>query len=307
MDETPPSGRFTAGQLVDLATQNGLRASARLITDWVELGLLDQPERRGLGRGKGSAKGTWSADQAGLFVDLLMLRQRPDDPVSHVAGLANVPVAGWLWMGDLVVPLRQVRRALATWCGRHRTRKRPATAQTKSVVREIVKQVENPHARKRDREALRQLLTTTLEQRTLDPGGLRASIERVFDPHQLGRTLGPPEVPFSAATAAHLLTAQATGYLALDTFTDEEFEHARLIYLAGRREYAVLQPALAANRNGSPLRFEEEPLDALNNACRNLLLILGLGRLSPARHIQLAAEAAHGNTHRTEGTAPVNS
>jgi hypothetical protein len=32
----------------------GLAATNRLILDWVDLALLDQPERRGLGRGKGS-------------------------------------------------------------------------------------------------------------------------------------------------------------------------------------------------------------------------------------------------------------
>jgi hypothetical protein len=290
--------RVTAEQLIAVAAESGLKASRRLITDWVGLGLLDRPHHPGQGRGEGSKPGTWSLEQAALFVDLLALRQRPQNPIGHVAALANVPVSGWLWMGEVGgVPLRQVRRALATWCGRHRSRKQISPNQARKIARAILVQIENPHASKRDRDTLRQLLETTLRNRTFDAEAILPAVERVFDPHQVGRKLGPPDSQFTAEYATRMLHAQATGYIALDTFNDQEFEDARVIYLAGRRDYAQAQTRLADNRQGSPIRFEQPTYEnILNDACRNLLFLLGMGRLLPTRHAQLAAEVIHTNT-----------
>ena len=45
----------TIGDLVADATAAGYQASARLIRDWTEHGLLDYPQRRPAGKGHGSA------------------------------------------------------------------------------------------------------------------------------------------------------------------------------------------------------------------------------------------------------------
>jgi hypothetical protein len=309
VDSDTTAARFTADQLVSLASENGLQASRRLITDWGGLGLIDRPHHPGLGRGEGSNPGTWSLPQAALFLDLLALRQRPQEPIRHVAALANVPVSGWLWMGDEGgVPLRQVRRALATWCGRHRSRRRASPNQARKITRAILAQIDNPHASKRDRDALRQLLEATLSQGSFDADAIYEAVSRVFDPHQVGRELGPPDARFTAEYAARMLHAQATGYLDLDTFIEREFEDARVIYLAGRRDYATAHPHLTASRNGSPIRFDAPTLEnVINDACRNLLFLLGMGRLMPTRHAQLAAEAVHTNRLETdEGADPAH-
>jgi hypothetical protein len=299
---------YRAEDLLDLARERELSASRRLIVDWSGLGLLDRPERRGLGRGKGSVAG-WNETQAALFLDLLTLRQRPQNPILRVAALANVPVSGWLWMGDLEgIPLRQVRRALATWCGRHRSHKHASPNQARKIARGILVQIDNPHASKRDRDALRRLLETTLSQGSFDADAIYEAVERVFDPHHVGRELGPPAARFTAEYAARMLHAQATGYLNLDSFTEQEFEDARVIYLAGRREYATVYPHLAATRFGSPIRFDEPTFEnVIAGACRNLLFLLGMGRLMPARHAELAAEAIDTNQlEAKEGAQPVH-
>lgn len=297
--------RFTADQLLAAAGEHGLRATRRLITDWVSLGLIDRPHHPGRGKGQGSTDGTWSLPQASLFVDLLTLRQRPANPVTQVAGLTNIPVLAWLWSGDdLDVPLRQVRRALATWCGRHRSRKQVGAARARSIAREMVKQIENPHATRSDRHALQQLLEQSIRQNTLDADQLRALVDRVFDPHQVGRSVGPAQAPLTAASHSRLLEAQATGYLELETFTEQEFEDARVSYRQTRREYTELQPALASSREPSPLRFDDIDFESvLNTACPNLLLTLGMGRLSPRIQQQLPTDAR--DAEQTRPTANV--
>jgi hypothetical protein len=295
-----PAVRVTAEELVTIATANGLRATRRLITDWVSLGLLDRPYHPGQGRRNGSKPGTWPLTQAELFVDLLSLRQRPENPVTHVAALANVPVSGWLWMGDAGgVPLRQVRLALKTWCGHHRSRKGVSTVRARKIAREMLRQFDNPHATRPDRGALLDLLATSIANQTFDAEQTQSALERVFDPHQVGRALGPEEVAATAASFARMLEAQAAGYLNLQSSTKQEVEDARVIYLQGRREYAQLQPRLASDRQGSPLKFDDATVEnVLNTACSNLLFTLGLGRLSPRRHIQFAAEARQTEQNR---------
>src|SRR4051794_28252688 len=108
--------RYSTDALVDLARSHGERASARLILDWVSAGLLDRPERRGLGRGKGSVA-TWPIVQAEIF--LALLRQRHE--VKQIAALCKLPVWCWLYYGDCTVPLRQVQRAILTWGGMAKT------------------------------------------------------------------------------------------------------------------------------------------------------------------------------------------
>jgi hypothetical protein len=293
------SPRLTADELVEVAAANGLRASRRLVTDWVSLGLLDRPYHPGRGRAiGGSDKGTWSFVQAQLFVDLLTLHQRPEDPIRFVAALANVSVSGWLWMGDASgVSLSQVRRALATWCGRHRSRKQVSATRARRIAREMLKQLDNPQASKNDRDALLRLLETSIRARTFNADEMRSAVERVFDPHTVERSLGPTEVAATAAGLARMMEAQATGYLNLDSFTDQEFEDARVIYRQGRRDYAAVQPRLAADPQGSPLRLNDVTYESvLNDACQNLLFTLGLGRLSPrvsqemARHARIAQQ-----------------
>jgi hypothetical protein len=290
VDERAETRFYRAEGLIELARQANLKATRRLIVDWVELGLLDQPIRRGLGRGNGSMA-VWNETQMGLFIDLLALRNRPTDPVKHVAGLANLPVSGWLW-GYPGVPIRQVRRALGTWCGRHRSRESAPVRATRQVAQQIAGQLDHPHATNADRKALRELLEKTMRERRFDPAEMRAAVERVFDPNGVGVSRGPEVAAVTLDSAVLLLHAHALGYLELDSFHDEEFEAARVIYRQTRREYVSAWPQLNHDRQGSPLPFEEPTFEnTLNGACRELILLLGMGRLMPQRQAKLATEA----------------
>jgi hypothetical protein len=289
-DEREQPRFFTADDLLELARQANLRATRRLIVDWGDLGLIDKPIRRGLGRGKGSIA-IWNETQASLFIDLLALRNRPTNPVKHVAGLANLPVSGWLWdYGN--IPLRQVRRALGTWCGRHRTRRRPPARATRKVAQQIARQLDHPHATNADRKALRDVIEQTMLKQRFEVGEVRRAVEQVYDPHRVGVSRGPAIAAVTVDSAIFLLHAHALGYLELDTFADDEFEAARLIYRQTRREYVRDWDMLNHDRQGSPLPFEEPNIEnTLNGACASLLLLLGTGRLRPQRQAELATKA----------------
>ncbi len=104
------SRRYSRDEMLRAVAAKGFQASPRLVTDWVGLGLLDRPTRRGRGRGRG-IEATWPENQLRLFLVLLGHRRRG----VHVGPLANVPVWLWLAWGEDYVPLRQARRALSTW------------------------------------------------------------------------------------------------------------------------------------------------------------------------------------------------
>ncbi len=107
------AARFTRQDLITEANAIRPGATDRLITDWVEIGLLDHPHKPGLGRGAGSQPGTWPASQLKLF--LALWGKKPEATIAH---LCNIPVYLWLFWGDEFAPLTQVRRAMNSWLTR---------------------------------------------------------------------------------------------------------------------------------------------------------------------------------------------
>ena len=128
------------------------RATGRLITDWVSLGLLDKPVPRSRGRGKGVER-TWSENQLQLFVVLLDKRRE----VRHVAALCNVPVMLWLYWGTDYVPVRQVRKALRTF-------NRPLLATSARAARQnarrVIAQLGAPNMKRQDKTDLTNAIVT---------------------------------------------------------------------------------------------------------------------------------------------------
>src|SRR5262249_12248451 len=92
----------------------------RLLVDWVQKGLLDKPTKtgRGSGGGRGTKKGLWPQHQADLFFALLDQHGRH---AKRIPTLCNIPTFICIWWGDEFVPLRQVRKAMATYAGAFRT------------------------------------------------------------------------------------------------------------------------------------------------------------------------------------------
>jgi hypothetical protein len=285
--EAEATHEFSASDLLAVASTDRLQASKRLITDWVSLGLLDQPIRRGLGRGKGSIA-VWPQKQAELFVDLLTLRQRHG--VRRVDVLANIPVAGWLWQQP-DTPLRQTRRALATWCGRDRQKHGASREAAKRAARQIINTLEHPHATVRDRAALRRALEESMRTQTFERGRFRESVQKVLDPHGEGWVFGPADAPISTESVVRLVEARFTAAVLLDGFSDQEYEDARLIYVNSRVGYAREQPSFARDP-AKGASFEEPTFGNITfSACRDLLTHLGMGRLAPGRSAELAKEA----------------
>lgn len=283
---------LTASDLIAAAEANGLQASTRLITDWVSLGLIDQPTRRGLGRGKGSIA-VWPTQQAELFIDLLELRQHRG--VSTVAALANLPVLGWLW-GQPETPLRQTRRALATWCGRHRRKVGASRDGAKRAARQLVSTLEHAHSSVRDRAVLRKILEDAMRAQKFERERFRDGVRRALDPHDEGWVSGPADAPTSTDNVVRLTEARFTALNVLEDLADQEYEDARLIYVTTKAEYARRQPSFASDpQRGTS--FEEPSFEnILSSACLDLLTILGMGRLMPTRSGELANEARTGTT-----------
>lgn len=107
------------------------KATERLFTDWQEAGLIDRPEKRGLGRGRGISA-LWPESQMKLW--LLLLKKRGD--ITQVPVLCNIPVGLWLYFGDRYVPIRQVRKCMRTWSFRYGSSR--GHRQAKQVARQLI-------------------------------------------------------------------------------------------------------------------------------------------------------------------------
>lgn len=105
---------LTIPELVELARSEGYeRVSKRLVYDWISIGLLDRPTI--ISRGRRGRVGVLDHVQRDLFFVLCAQRALLPSATRIVPHLCNVPVFLWLWNGPPFVPLRQARRALATW------------------------------------------------------------------------------------------------------------------------------------------------------------------------------------------------
>ena len=240
---------YTAEELVELASLNGLTATARLIRDWVSLGLLDRPRKRGLGRGKGTIA-TWGQNQATLF--LALLRQRRDN-TSSVHALCNLPVSLWLYSGDDYAPLSQVRRALATWSPRARS---SSYNRALAAASEVVERFANPGAPAEAKRHLRDAIADIQAGVELDSSSLLRKAERVIDPAVAPK--GPDEAPISAQHYVRHVERMDRVIAGLSAVTNAQFETARRLCREARVD------------DGRTLD------EALNHASQDLVFCLGL-------------------------------
>jgi hypothetical protein len=248
-----------------------------LITDWVELGLLDRPDRRWLGRAQGSAAGTWLEAQRQLFLALLGKRRE----VKHIAPLCNIPVWLWLFWGDEYAPLRQVRRALETWGGVRGGTKGLSWAKARASARQQVEQWGSSLARPKDRKALVDALSKIIYKQQLDFDTLVPLLERVFDPTHTGQPRGPLGAPVTPADYALLIRVRLETLAQLDALDDSLFEWARFMYLTMLPQYLQDQPQFAADPELGKLFTRPDINELVNNACTSLIATIGLARAVP--------------------------
>jgi hypothetical protein len=269
------SPRLEANDLLKLAAAAGYDVTPRLITDWASLGLLDRPDGRGLGRGRGKHY-TWAPQQGNLFLAVLQKHKTVKRPI-----LANIPVGIWLLFSDEYVPLRQVRRAVKTWVNAYGT---VSFARAKTGAQQTLLQLHHPDSSDEDREQLRRLLTQAGRTGAVDINELRNATSRVLDPHGSGVVRGPPGL-LTTDAYVQIITTRIEGVQSLDTAPDDEYYHARNMYRSTnptsdqlRAPIEPISTPLTARKlapAGSGLQA------AVNNACLDLITLLGTIRLMP--------------------------
>ncbi|MFF5536974.1 hypothetical protein ACFY71_31690 [Streptomyces cinerochromogenes] len=265
--------------MIEDARAAGFDLQKRTIHDWIRRGLLDQPLRRGAGRG--SRPGLHSENQRKLF--LLLLTKRDEMP--KLPTLALIPLSIWLLWGHEWVPTRQARKALATWFGDGARRKQVCHEAALGVL----KQLDHPLASATARARLVRLFEAISYRGRMtaaDRGELEAAARAVFEPKSvfgstgLVRAVGPSALPLTVEALLTNMTAVAEAIRVLrdDGMTEGLLEQAKTLYHRSKREYAEIRPALGAQTAG-PLSalFLERTLDQEVNAIgTDLLLIIGL-------------------------------
>jgi hypothetical protein len=268
---------YSRNGMVEQAHLAGYRTSARLVSDWADLGLLDHPARVANPNGRG-AYYVWSDIQRDLFVTLLAKR----GGVKAVASLATIPVSVWVYWGDEWIRLSQVRRALGTWVGevgKQRSRER-ACAHAQTIVRSLVaREGQMTNGQRALRDALADALFTGMFARDAIEPLVRSVL---LEANERGRW-GPFQY-----TEVELVDELEVMHLAVDNladFTEGDFHEARARQRQTLLQYAREQPRLAAAFGGS---FEDPNLEMiLNGACRHLLENLGGRILADRRGITL--------------------
>lgn len=263
-----------SGTIDDLlmdAADRKFPATVRLIRDWVALGLLDHPQRRGGGADRGSEKAVWPSAQRNLF--RLLMDKRPD--VTGIVPLCNIPVAIWLMWGEPYVRTAQAQRALATWAGKSGKGSWPTA---RAQARQVADFLDDLDASRAQRERLIEALAKTARARRVDKD-LRDALHDVFDPFGEGRTYGSSRFPL---TEEHLLGLIETRIKGLQRAARpapiDELERARALYRHGVRSYVAERHELLA----TPIRPQDNAMwqqptfeHLLNNACYHVSVTLG--------------------------------
>ncbi len=263
---------LTADDLVAAAREHGHEVEKRRVTDWVSIGLLDRGTERGRGKGKGKSY-LWSENQRRLFLILLDKHGSVSRPV-----LLNIPVALWLIWGDDYVPLRQVRRAMATWSGANT---RVAATRARVVSREVLAELEGSDRRSTSpaQKELRELVEGIARGQQVDRPKLLELAEGVY-----GSSGSVRSSPMEPRTYVRVLEArlEATRRLRAEAGDKGQTAIADATFYSARQHYALLGPPAAHDPGVLHGDRHESPANAgvfeamVNTACLHLLTLLGL-------------------------------
>jgi hypothetical protein len=255
-----------------------------MILDWVGVGLLDHPQRRSKGRGRGSAKALFSPEQRHLFNVLVDQHAHIGDDGSQTAGrfatLVNIPV--WLWLQSVEgIPLRQVRKAMTTFVNAYGV---VSTARAQHSARELLDQLAHPHATAKAKKHFAQIVAAAAKKGTFDREEFLHAAWSVIDPADTGIVTTP-----QAAVIGDLATAFEARYEAvnhLEHLADTDYQRARWIYNQNWNDSMrlnAIQPT--ATIDDLYAQFPESTLEQrVNEACNDLLTLLGVGVLYARDH-----------------------
>lgn len=264
--------QYALKDMIRVAKEAGFGPTPRMVHDWVSEGLLDRPERRGLGRGKGIGA-TWPEEQRRLFETLLDHRKR----VGRVAPLCNIPVWTWLYFGDTYVPLRQVRRALGTWVGltdhiSWKTARRTA----QQLLDQSRSQVQ---MRTLIDEVARMLLRLPRKFNEEDEGELLRLLKDILDPKRtagLVRNLGGMEFKPETYVEIMKVRLRASGALATNQIDDALFHWARYTNIVSRQQYQWHLTRMTGGTTSGVANVSSLQ-EMVLRACLDLVTLLGLG------------------------------
>jgi hypothetical protein len=278
----------TIDDLIADAGAAGYEASARLIRDWTEHGLLDSPRRRPAGKGHGSAPALYSAAQRNLLLTLLHHR-----PGKSIASLARIPVAIWMYWGEEYVPLRQAHRALLRTLGDPQSRgyardaARAGKDRSRAFAREVLSQMDSPQATPKARRDLLDALTEAAYTGQPDFKRLESAVSAVFDAGatQVRRAIGHPSAPVTTQALVTSVRARLTAVEALTAgrVTGEALTRARDAHLSAYADYIARYPvfAVAAPAGVPQLYAPVTAEDTVSNCCRHLTFALGMELMQP--------------------------
>lgn len=276
MAEAVQRRTFTAAELVTSAKRNGYRATKRLVADWVAIGLLDRGVPRGKGRGQGKEY-RWSEHQRQLLLVLLAKHGTVKRPV-----LCNIPVSIWLIWGEDLVPLRQARRALATWAGRWGS---VSWANAQTAAKQVLTKLDHPEADPADREHLQDTIAQAAYTGEVDEPDLAKAARRVFDPNNSGLTRGSLGI-IDSNHYVKTLVARVTAIAQLEALPDDVYLHARNDYLTigpiadqARASLDISGTPVSPRKLGATTSPDFEQV--VNRGCLDLLTLIGLNLTEP--------------------------
>ena len=270
---------YTRSEMADGGRKAGFGdVSERLVTDWAGMGLLDQADRVGRGKGGGTgARYEWPDNQLDLFLALLSKRSQ----VKRVQGLCVIPVAVWLYLGTNAVPLRQARVTLQTWWQAAGEVGRLGRSQKAARV---VVDAFAPKSRSDTKTRLREAVSDSIFQGRFDGAQILPLVSKLLQDTQHG-TWGPfAFTPNETVRGMQAMVEAINRYNELD---DEIFEAVRERQRYSMHLYMRDYPQLVRHPTFGSW-FENPDLQFLfNNSCHHLLLGLGLTLLSLDEGAQL--------------------
>jgi len=283
----------TIDDLLSSASLRGHDVGARLVTDWVSRGLLDHPEKRPLGHGRGSLPALYTPQQRDLFLALLDKRR---DGATHIKTLARIPIWLWLYYGDDWVPTRQVSRTLKTWLGDYSVSRQTATRDATAMMKQFDHPDATPAARRRLHRALTEVARN---RRIIDRAGLERAVRDVFEPATVfgavRRGAGPSTMPVNADVVVPYIEARLASARAISNArVDEAFlNRARDEFRLSRAEYIRMLPHLSAQAGDqhASMFYADTPESQLQDCANNFHTLLGFMLLAAKRETRAAPTA----------------
>ncbi|MEV7383260.1 hypothetical protein [Streptomyces lydicus] len=167
----------TSSDLVADAQALGVKASTRMVTAWVEDGLLANPEPR-----KTSAHGSdprvFPPEQRELFNRLLEARER--SPLGRIPQRSLVRFVLYLWLiNDTIVLTPQARRA---WRTHARATGRTTAARRSETARAIVEQLAHPSTTFKQRRVAQLVLEEGEQTGQIDMDKLTSVLAELYSP-----------------------------------------------------------------------------------------------------------------------------